>query len=91
MMATLTLQDARDYASLKFERLDWAIHPCDLQGLRVGLVLEAGCGVPPSGEVRAAVERLRGLEAAGARVEPLAPFLTQEMLDGLDHFGGPER
>ena len=24
--------------------------------------------------------------AAGALVEPLAPFLTQEMLDGLDHF-----
>ena len=25
-------------------------------------------------------------EAAGAQVEPVAPFLTQEMLDGLDHF-----
>ena len=50
-------------------------------------MLEAGCGVPPSREVRAAVERAaRDFEAAGARVEPLAPFLTQEMLDGLDHF-----
>ena len=87
MMATLSLPDARDYASLKFEKLDWAIRPADLKGLRIGLMLEAGCGVPPSREVRAAVERAaRDFEAAGARVEPLAPFLTQEMLDGLDHF-----
>ena len=50
-------------------------------------MLEAGCGVLPSREVRAAVERAaQDFEAAGARVEPLAPFLTQEMLDGLDHF-----
>ncbi len=87
MMATLSQPDARDYASLKFERLDWSILPADLKGLRVGLMLEAGCGVLPSREVRAAVERAaQDFEAAGARVEPLAPFLTQEMLDGLDHF-----
>jgi len=87
MMATLTLPDARDYASLKFETLDWAVRPADLKGLRVGLMLEAGCGVRPSREVSEAVEQAaRDFEAAGARVEPLAPFLTQEMLDGLDHF-----
>ena len=33
--------------------------------------------------VRAAA---RAFEAAGAIVEPLAPFMTQEMLDGMDHF-----
>src|SRR5208337_3467534 len=50
-------------------------------------LLDAGCGVAPSHEVKAAVERAANdFEAAGARVEPLAPFLTQEMLDGLDHF-----
>ncbi|MFZ1963471.1 MAG: amidase family protein, partial [Roseiarcus sp.] len=37
--------------------------------------------------VKAAVERAaRDLAGAGAAVEPLAPFLTQEMLDGLDRF-----
>jgi aspartyl-tRNA(Asn)/glutamyl-tRNA(Gln) amidotransferase subunit A len=37
--------------------------------------------------VSAAVQRsARDFEAAGAHVEPLAPFLTQDMLDGLDHF-----
>ena len=48
MMATLSLPDARDYASLKYEKLDWAIEPAPLKGLRIGLLLEAGCGVPPT-------------------------------------------
>jgi aspartyl-tRNA(Asn)/glutamyl-tRNA(Gln) amidotransferase subunit A len=87
MMAILSLPDPRDYASLAFERLDWAIRPAELQGLRIGLMLEAGCGVSPSREVREAVERAaRDFEAAGALVEPLAPFLTQATLDGLDRF-----
>ena len=87
MMATLTLPDVRDYASLKYETLDWAIEPAPLKGLRVGLMIEAGCGDAPTPEVRAAVERAaRDFEAAGAHVEPLKPFLTQDMLDGLDHF-----
>ncbi len=87
MMATLSLPDARDYTSLAYEALDWAIRPASLAGLKVGLMLEAGCGAPPSAEVRAAVERAAGdLAVAGAQVAPVAPFLTQEMLDGLDHF-----
>jgi aspartyl-tRNA(Asn)/glutamyl-tRNA(Gln) amidotransferase subunit A len=87
MMATLSLPDARDYASLKFERLDWAIRPAEIKGLRIGLMLEAGCGALPSPEVQAAIEQAaRDFEAAGAAVEPLAPFLTQEMLNGVDHF-----
>src|SRR5271170_3993336 len=87
MMATLALPDERDYSSLKFEKLDWAIEPASLNGLRIGLMIKAGCGAPPTAQVRAAVERAaRDFEAAGARVEPLAPFLTQEMLDGVDHF-----
>jgi aspartyl-tRNA(Asn)/glutamyl-tRNA(Gln) amidotransferase subunit A len=87
MMATLSLPDVRDYASLKYEKLDWAIGPAPLKGLRVGLMMEAGCGVAPTPEVAAAVERAAwDFEAAGAHVEPLRPFLTQAMLDGLDRF-----
>ncbi len=87
MMATLSLPDPRDYASLRYEKLDWAVEPANLRGVRIGLMLEAGCGAPASPAVLAAVERAaRDFEAAGARIEPLAPFLTQEMLDGLDHF-----
>src|SRR5271170_3893878 len=87
MMATLALPDERDYSSLKFEKLDWAIGPAPLKGVKLGLLLEAGCGVAPAAEVKAAVERAASeFEAAGAHVEPLKPFLTQDMLDGLDRF-----
>ncbi len=87
MMATLSLPDIRDFTSLKYEALDWKIEPAPLRGLRVGLMLDAGCGAPPTPEVSDAVQRAaRDFEAAGADVEPLAPFLTQDMLDGLDRF-----
>jgi Asp-tRNA(Asn)/Glu-tRNA(Gln) amidotransferase A subunit family amidase len=87
LMATLSLPDVRDYASLEYEKLDWRVEPAPLKGLRVGLLMEAGCGVAPTPEVKAAVERAaRDFEAAGAHVAPLKPFLTQDMLDGLDHF-----
>jgi len=87
MMATLAQPDARDFMSLPPQLLDWHIKPAELAGLRIGLLLEAGCGYPTATEVRAAVERAAGdLAAEGAVVEPVAPFLTQEMLDGLDRF-----
>jgi aspartyl-tRNA(Asn)/glutamyl-tRNA(Gln) amidotransferase subunit A len=87
MMATLSLPDVRDYSSLKYEKLDWIVEPASLKGLRVGLMMEAGCGVAPTPEVADAVQRAaKDFEAAGAHVEPLRPFLTQDMLDGLDRF-----
>ncbi|HYA75110.1 MAG TPA: amidase [Roseiarcus sp.] len=87
MMATLSQPDARDYMSLPPHNLDWRVEPADLSGMRVGLLLDAGCGAPATAPVRAAVERAaRDFASAGAIVEPLAPFLTQEMLDGLDRF-----
>ena len=87
MMATLSGADARDYMSLPPQILEWPTRPANLRGLRIGLLLEAGCGGPVAPEVGAAIERAaRDFEAAGSRVEPLAPFLTQDMLDGLDRF-----
>ncbi len=86
-MATLCKPDARDYTSLSPQSLDWRVEPTELRGLRVGLLMAAGCGDPATAPVEAAVERAASdLAAAGAFVEPLAPFLTQEMLDGLDRF-----
>src|SRR5271155_399380 len=87
MMATLSLPDARDYSSLKHEKLDWAVKPAPLKGLKLGLLIEVGCGAKPTAEVKAAIERAaRDLEAAGAHIEPMKPFLPQDMLDGLDRF-----
>ena len=87
MMATLSQPDPRDYSSLEPRPLDWRVQPLDWRGLKVGLLIEAGCGDPPTPTVRREIERAaRDIAAAGAVVEPLAPFLTQEMLDGLDRF-----
>jgi Asp-tRNA(Asn)/Glu-tRNA(Gln) amidotransferase A subunit family amidase len=87
LMATLAQPDARDFMSLPPQELDWRIQPAPLRGLRIGLLLEAGCGVLPTAEVRSAIEAAaRDLALAGAIIEPIAPFLSQEMLDGLDRF-----
>ena len=87
MMASLAQPDARDFMSLPPQHLDWRVEPAELAGLRIGLLMEAGCGYATAAPVRAAIERAaRDLAAEGAIVEPLRPFLTQEMLDGLDRF-----
>ena len=46
MMATLSGADARDYMSLPPQALEWPTRPAKLRGLRIGLMLEAGCGGP---------------------------------------------
>ncbi|MDD0810428.1 amidase [Curvibacter sp. RS43] len=90
MMATLSLPDARDTMSLPYQDIAWGQFDQGadkLRGLRIGLLLYAGCGLPVEPEIRAAIERAAALfEQAGARVEPMAPFMTQAMLDGMDHY-----
>ena len=89
MMQVLSQPDARDSMSLPAQSIDWS--SCDvpvehLRGLRIGLLLDAGCGLPVEPEVRAAIERAASLfEAAGAIVVPMPPFMTQALLDGMDH------
>jgi aspartyl-tRNA(Asn)/glutamyl-tRNA(Gln) amidotransferase subunit A len=90
MMQPLSLPDARDSMSLPWQDIPW--HDFDrgaekLKGLRIGLLLDAGCGLRVEREVRAAVEAAARLfERAGAVVAPMKPFMTQAMLDGMDHF-----
>ena len=91
MLQVLAQPDARDSMSLPEQALDWAGvagTPVEhLRGLRVGLLLEPGCGLPVEPEITAAVQAAARLfEAAGAHVTPVRPFFTREMLDGLDHF-----
>jgi aspartyl-tRNA(Asn)/glutamyl-tRNA(Gln) amidotransferase subunit A len=89
-MQVLSGADARDSMSLPFQAIDWSafdVGPEKLKGLRIGLLLEAGCGLAVEPEVRAAVEHAARLfERAGAIVTPMQPFMTQAMLDGMDHF-----
>ena len=89
MMQALCWPDARDSMSLPFAAIDWdnwdtPLH--QLQGVRIGLLLDAGCGLPVDAEVQSAVLRAAQLlEDAGAIVTPMQPFLTRQMLDGMDH------
>jgi aspartyl-tRNA(Asn)/glutamyl-tRNA(Gln) amidotransferase subunit A len=58
-----------------------------LRGLRIGLMLEAGCGLEVEPETEAAVvAAAQAFSDAGVEVEPIKPFLTRDMLDGLDRF-----
>jgi Asp-tRNA(Asn)/Glu-tRNA(Gln) amidotransferase A subunit family amidase len=87
MMAVLARPDARDSTSLPFQALDWDAPAREPRGLRVGLWIDAGWGLPVAPEVAAVVEAAaRTFERAGAVVEPLAPFVTREMADGIDRF-----
>ncbi|HEY8565134.1 MAG TPA: amidase [Beijerinckiaceae bacterium] len=87
MMTALARPDARDTMSLPPLDLPWLDLDRDVKGLRLGLWLEAGVGAPVEPAVRAAIEdAARLFETAGARIEPVAPFLTRTMLDGLDRF-----
>jgi aspartyl-tRNA(Asn)/glutamyl-tRNA(Gln) amidotransferase subunit A len=89
MMQVLAQPDARDSMSLPAQDIAWASvdAPAErLRGLRIGLLLEAGCGLAVAPGIRAAVEHAAHLlEQAGARIEPMQPFMSQAMLDGMDH------
>ena len=87
MMQVLSLPDRRDAMSLPHQILPWQALQRGLRGLRLGLWLEAGCGMKVEPEIAALVTAAaRRFEAAGAQVEVAPPFLTQEMLNGLDLF-----
>ncbi|MDB5752971.1 MAG: gatA, partial [Ramlibacter sp.] len=89
-MDVLARPDDRDSMGLPAQDIRWSdfdAGPEKLRGLRIGLQLEAGCGLPVEPEIRAAVERAAlAFERAGAVVVPMQPFMTQAMLDGMDHF-----
>jgi aspartyl-tRNA(Asn)/glutamyl-tRNA(Gln) amidotransferase subunit A len=85
VMPTITRPDWRDATSLEYQALDWNVSAADLRGMKIGLMLDAGCGTAPDPEVIAAVSAAAGQFAAmGAEVIAIAPVLTQAMLDGLD-------
>ena len=86
-MATLSRPDWRDGTALPPNDIDWMDLDINVKGLKIGLMLDAGCGLPLDEEVRDAVLSAAKLfEAAGAIIIPVEPVLTREMLDGLDDF-----
>jgi aspartyl-tRNA(Asn)/glutamyl-tRNA(Gln) amidotransferase subunit A len=90
LMQVLSLPDARDSMNLPYQEIAWNRFDQGagkLKGLRIGLLLESGCGLGVEPEVRGAIEQAAcQFERAGAVVAPMRPFMTQAMLDGMDHF-----
>ena len=87
LMAELSKPDTRDHMNLPPADIDWSAGPLSPKGLKIGLHLDAGSGLPVDPEVKEAIEAAAKLLAdAGAHIEPVAPFLSPEMLHLQDLF-----
>jgi Asp-tRNA(Asn)/Glu-tRNA(Gln) amidotransferase A subunit family amidase len=89
LMATLSQADWRDATSLPPLALDWAgiDRAPALRGLKIGLLMDAGWGLPLDQEIEAAVlAAARRFAAAGADLLELPAFTTREMADGINLF-----
>lgn len=87
MMSALSKPDSRDFMALPPADIAWLGLKRDVRGLRIGLMVDAGCGLETDPEVVIAVEKAAKIFAdAGAIIEPVEPFMTQDLLDGFDHF-----
>lgn len=88
LMEVLTRPDARDFMALPYVARDWTGDLVgEVRGKKLGLLPVIGVGLTPQPAVRRAIEdAAKAFEEAGAIVEPVAPFVTDEMFDGLDLF-----
>jgi aspartyl-tRNA(Asn)/glutamyl-tRNA(Gln) amidotransferase subunit A len=87
LMEVLSQPDTRDHTSLPPSDIPWSALDFAPGNVKIGLHLDAGVGLDVDPEtVEAVTEAARLFESAGALVEPLDPFVTREMLDGLDLF-----
>ncbi|MVA70937.1 amidase [Agrobacterium vitis] len=86
-MMTLARPDWRDGTSLPPEEISWLDEDIDISGMKIGLMLDAGCGLAAEEEVREAIiAAAKRFEAAGAEVFEVGPVMDRAMLDGLDVF-----
>jgi Asp-tRNA(Asn)/Glu-tRNA(Gln) amidotransferase A subunit family amidase len=87
LMRALAQPDGRDFMALPHQEIDWGSLDADVAGRKLGLLLDIGVGTKPQPAVHRAVEAAAAtFERAGAIVEPATPFMTAEMMDGLDRF-----
>ncbi|MFK5633451.1 MULTISPECIES: amidase [unclassified Ornithinimicrobium] len=87
LMSVLSGPDPVDWTSLPTADVRWDELDGPVRGLRVGVWTRAGYGVEPDPEVTAATRAVADrLERAGAEVVEVAPWLTQDLLDGVNRF-----
>lgn len=86
-MAALSRPDPRDDTALPPSDVAWGALDGDPRGLRIGLMRDAGCGLPVDPEVAAAVAAAARVFAdAGAEIVAVDPVMTPALLGGLDDF-----
>ena len=88
LMNLLSKPDARDFMSLPYQPENFTdLDGLNLKGLRIGFLPDMKAGLPVHAEVAAAAAAAAtALAAAGAIVEQMQPFLTEELLDGMCKF-----
>jgi len=87
MMEVLAQPDARDATSLPPLPVNWHARIESVGRLRIGLMMEAGCGLPVDPQVAVAVNAAaRIFAAAGAEIIAVPGVLSREILDGIDIF-----
>ena len=88
LMNQLSRPDARDFMSLPYDAIDFSdIDGLKLKGLRIGFLPDMKVGLPVNAEVAsAAAAESKALAGAGAIVEEMPSFLTEELLDGMCRF-----
>lgn len=87
MMRYLAQADSRDATSLPPQALDWSLATPSFKGLKIGLMLDPGCGFQPEAQVCDAVRNAAQLFAEhGAEVRLIGPLMDRQLLDGLDDF-----
>ncbi len=88
LMNLLSKPDARDFMSLPYQGIDFSdIDGLKLKGLRIGFLADMKVGLPVHPEVAAAAAAAaKALAGAGAIVEEMPSFLTEELADGMCRF-----
>src|SRR5262245_42745225 len=88
LMSVIARPDARDFLSLPHQECGFtSIEPAEPRRLRIGFLPDMGVGLEVQPEVRnAARAAATALAGAGASVESMRSFLTEEMLDGMCRF-----
>jgi Asp-tRNA(Asn)/Glu-tRNA(Gln) amidotransferase A subunit family amidase len=90
-MAVLARPDDRDATRLPYAEMPWlevaGTSAGFVRGLRIGLLRDAGWGLAVDAAVAAALDdAVARLREAGAVVEPLPPFTSAEMAEGIERF-----
>ena len=90
LMTALSKPDARDFMSLPFEDVDYSKGletGLNLKKLKIGYLPDMKVGLPVHPEVAAAAAAAaKALASAGAAVEQMPSFLTEQLADGMCRF-----